>query len=266
MVDRIDREEGRGLFGADPVAYTAARPPYPAWIFSTLARDAGLGPGCALLEIGPGPGTATAALLEAGADPIVLLEPDERFQKPLQQLLAAHAVSGLLRRETLEAAELSAGGFDLVVAATSFHWLNPDSALQKIRRLLKPGGTVALFWNVLQVLDWPDPFHDATAALLKPLAASPSGAADTLPFALDEPARRRDATAAGFQQVSYRESRWRHELDSTGVAALYAGFSSIARLPEVERVRLLDAVVAIAERDFAGRVVRNVTSCLYLLR
>ncbi|MEM8768069.1 MAG: methyltransferase domain-containing protein [Pseudomonadota bacterium] len=266
MGDAIDRAEGRRLFGADPAAYEAARPPYPDWIFEALVREGGLTTGSAVLEIGAGPGTATRQLLEHGAEPLWVVEPDTQFEAGLRRLLGGSGKVTELHVAPFETVSLPEQHFDLLVSATAFHWIAPALGLSKAHRLLKPGGAAALFWNVLQVLDRADEFHDRTASLLKDLAASPSGAPDTLPFALDQQARRREALAAGFEEVAYRESCWRYRLDTAGVVALYGGFSAIARLPEAERGRLLDALAAIADRDFGGVVERNVTSCLYLMR
>ena len=37
--------------------------------------------------------------------------------------------------------------FDLVMFGSSFHWVNSDIALPKVRRLLSSGGRLALMWN-----------------------------------------------------------------------------------------------------------------------
>jgi len=37
--------------------------------------------------------------------------------------------------------------FDLVMFAQSFHWVDPDVALPKVRRLLTDRGHLALAWN-----------------------------------------------------------------------------------------------------------------------
>ena len=156
--------------------------------------------------------------------------------------------------------------FDLVVAATSFHWVAPEHGFSKIRRILRSGGSAALMWNVLQDLSQEDRFHEATRELLAPLASSPSGAPDSVPFALDRSAREAEAHAAGFDRISYAESRWSHVITTEQVGKLYAGFSSLQRLKDEHRHHLLKSLMAIADEEFNGRVIRNVTSCLYLLK
>ena len=264
MSEFIDRREGRRLFGLAPEAYDASRPDYPDWIFEELCETQALFDGAATLEIGPGSGRATRRLIEHGADPITLVEPDERFFRML-----AFANDGVRTCTTLHAsfeqAPLTDAEFDLAVAATSFHWVEPDSGLRKLRRILKPGGTAALIWNVFQDLDRADPFHDATAQLLAPLAVSPSGAPDGIPFALDRDARRADALRAGFEHVTYSESRWSFLLDTEQTGKLYEGFSHIQRLDAAARTLLIEKLKRIADEEFGGRVERNVTSCLYRL-
>lgn len=41
--------------------------------------------------------------------------------------------------------EGEAGGFDLVFAATAWHWIDPELGYAKARRLLRPGGHLALW-------------------------------------------------------------------------------------------------------------------------
>lgn len=54
-----------------------------------IARAAGIGAGDRVLEIGPGPGGLTRALLEAGAD-VVAVEKDARFLPALEEIAAHH--------------------------------------------------------------------------------------------------------------------------------------------------------------------------------
>jgi SAM-dependent methyltransferase len=266
MPESIDRSEGRRLFGLDPESYHGVRPDYPDWIFTALVEAQVLYPGAATLEIGAGSGLATRHLLRAGVDPLVLVEPDERFAGVLNGLIGSADADCRLVSASFEDAVLDAASFDLVVAATSFHWLDPASGLVRIRALLKRDGGVALMWNVFHQPGREDPFHEATHALLHGLATSPSGSTEGLPFPLDRAARETDARSAGFRHVTYRESRWTIELDGERTVRLYESFSNIARLPPERRAEVLGELRRIADTDFGGRVERPVTSCLYVLR
>jgi len=59
-----------------------------------IARLAQLSPGDRVIEVGPGPGGLTRALLEAGAV-VVAIEKDERFRRLLESLAAAAAPGAL---------------------------------------------------------------------------------------------------------------------------------------------------------------------------
>jgi SAM-dependent methyltransferase len=138
MTAGIDRSFGRRAFGADPAKYHAARPAYPEWVFQRLSEACGLRPGAAVFEIGAGTGTATRQLLSRGADPLIAIEPDPRLAAFLRQTITDQTLQ--ISLVPFEEAELAEVGFDLGVAATSFHWLEEDAALAKIARLLRPGG------------------------------------------------------------------------------------------------------------------------------
>ncbi len=264
QTDHVKRSEGRHLFGLDPGSYDDVRPGYPSWIFEKLTDTGALATGIATLEIGPGTGLATRGLIELGANPLTLVEPDKRFAQMLERATRQHPHC-TIHHDSFEAVDLADNRFDLTVAATCFHWIEPVTGFAKIRRTLNRGGVVALIWNVLQVLGKDDPFHDATTSLLAPLSASPSGAPDSLPFGLDQDARAHDARQAGFSEVDYEETRWSYSLSTTQVGKLYEGFSQVQRMPERGRNELLEQLMQIADSDFGGKVERNVTSVMYLI-
>ena len=166
------RNEGRSVFGPVATSYEDARPDYPDRVFEILRERCGLGPSTRVVEIGAGSGKATRRLLEAGAH-VVAVEPSP----PLAEELRARFLRG--RRldivgAAFEDADLSPSSFDLVVAATAFHWLDPGPTLPKIVSILRPGGWLALWWNVFGDPGLPDPFHDATEQILNDLEPSPS--------------------------------------------------------------------------------------------
>jgi SAM-dependent methyltransferase len=76
-------------------------------------------------------------LRDAGAA-VVAVEPDPR----MAQLAAAKGID--VEQATFETWHAAGRTFDLVVFAASFHWVQPDFALQKIATILRPNGRLAL--------------------------------------------------------------------------------------------------------------------------
>ena len=259
----ITREFGRRAFGDDPANYAAARPGYPAWVFSSLRKTCDVGAGSTVLEIGAGAGTATRTLLALGANPLVAIEPDARSAAYLRA--AEPSPSLQVRPETFEAAELPAGGFDLAISATAFHWLDEPLALAKIAGLLKPGGWWAALWNAFGDNAYPDPFHEATAELLGRANNPGSGAAGGVEYAVDAAARIAaiDQTGA-FERVLHQTSHWPLVMTADQTVRLYATYSNITARPD--RVEVLAELRRIAAEHFGGRVIRNMTTILYLAR
>lgn len=82
-----------------------------------IARAAGDIAGKPVIEVGPGPGGLTRALLEAGADPLIVIEKDRRFLPILEELAPWSA--GRLR--ILEADALDADEAGLLAGAGPAH-------------------------------------------------------------------------------------------------------------------------------------------------
>ena len=264
----IDRREGRGLFGLDPAGYDQARPEYPDEVFALLEARCHLGPGSRIFEIGPGSGLATRRLAQLGLASILAIEPDPRFRPLLESIAVETGAAIEVQVQAFEQADLPAESFDLGVAATSFHWVAAGPGLVKAAAALRPGGWWAMWWNVFGDPTRPDPFHDATHHILEPLAPSPSqGEKPGTPYALDFEARQAEIESVpGFYGVEAHEWRRTVVLGSEQVRALYATFSSIARLEERERIKVLDAISDVAMSRFNGRVERLIVTALYMAK
>ena len=262
-MSRIERSEGRFLFGYDPASYDAARPGHPSRVYEVLAARCGLGRGTRVLEIGPGTGQATRRLLEAGAT-LVVVEPNERLAEHLEATFGDRLE---VRRAPLEDADLARGSFDLATAASSFHWVDEDVGLAAIHAALRAEGWIALWWTLFGEGSGPDPFIRATTPLLEGLSSSPTkGEPGRPPHALDAEARVGALERAGFVQVEHERIRWTARWDTAGIRALYGSFSPILRLEAGRRDEILDEIARVAEQDFGGRVSRTLTTSLYTAR
>ena len=257
----------RRLFGGDPGGYDRGRPAYPSRVYELLTARCGLRSGTATLEIGPGSGLATRRLLALGADPLVAVEPDERLAAYLSEQLRAAGQAIDLRVAAFEEAALAPAAFDLVVSATAFHWLDQPVALAEVGRILRGGGWLANWWNVFGDPIGRDAFHEATRHIMAPLgrpAANPDG---QLPFPLDAEARLADLRAAGvFDEIDHEIIPWPARFDPSQIRALYGTFPNVSGLPEPRRSAVLDALQAVAEREFGGRVERTFYTSIYLAR
>ena len=137
-----DRELRR-TFDAVADLYEEARPSYPNELFDDLVDLAELNPGARLLEIGCGTGKATRPLLERGFF-VMCVEMGAHLAR------RAHAsLSGFPFDIAVSAFETWRGpsdAFDLVFAATAWHWIDPTIGYAKAHRLLRKHGHLA-FWN-----------------------------------------------------------------------------------------------------------------------
>jgi SAM-dependent methyltransferase len=125
-------------FGGAAAAYDAHRPRYPARMINELLAD-----GAALiLDVGAGTGIASQQFIERGVE-VLAVEPDDRMAT------VARAKGVPVELGTFEQWDPAGREFDLVVFAASFHWVDPATALPKVRSILRTGGRLALLWNPL---------------------------------------------------------------------------------------------------------------------
>ncbi len=132
----------RQTFDQVALLYHEARPCYPDALIASLLQVTALPPAAKLLEIGPGTGQATKALALHGFH-ITGVELGPALAAVAQAQLADFPNVRILTG-AFEEVPLPADTFDLVFAATSFHWINPESRYAKPYRILKPEGYLAI--------------------------------------------------------------------------------------------------------------------------
>jgi SAM-dependent methyltransferase len=147
-MSKFDRDVLKQTFGAIPELYHEVRPDYPAALVeAVLAPFANSAP--RILEIGCGTGQATAMFAVAG-HPLVALD----IGSELVALAARHLADRANIRfmvASFETAELPKHGFDLLISAQAFHWVDLAVGFPKAHRVLEHGGRLALFWNFLDL-------------------------------------------------------------------------------------------------------------------
>lgn len=143
--------------------YLRIRPGYPAQLFEDLARETALGAKARALEIGAGTGQATRGLIERGWS-VVALEPGPSLAALAKQALRGFGDVNVVV-STFEQWEGHGQRFDLVVAATSWHWLDARDAYRKAADMLRDDGYLAIIvTDHVLPLEGDEIFHDIQEA------------------------------------------------------------------------------------------------------
>lgn len=258
---RLQREAGRAVFGADVPGYERGRIGYPPALYE-LVLEPVAGLDATFVEIGPGTGLATADLLAAEPARLFAVEPDPSLAAHLRQRFAGSAVHVV---ETDFVSAAIPGPVDLIAAAASFHWLDPQAALARARALLHPGGRIALWWNVYRQGGIGDQLADAIIPLLDGIELPPSEGAQGH-YSLDAALHRRQLETAGFLFEQGHLFRRERTLTTQEVVMLYASYSFVRALPAARRATFLTEVEMLVESRFGGIAPNIVLTPLYIAR
>ncbi|MFI1929746.1 class I SAM-dependent methyltransferase [Streptomyces sp. NPDC020330] len=130
-------------FDAVAAAYDAHRPSYPPALFDAVEELAGLPlAGARVADVGAGTGLGTARLYERGAR-VTAVEPGdgmaEQFRRGLPDVPLVRGDGNDLPLRT--------DSMDLITYAQAWHWTDPARSIPEARRVLRPGGALALWWN-----------------------------------------------------------------------------------------------------------------------
>lgn len=209
-------------------AYERGRPGYPEEAIAWLSERLGLGSGARVVDLAAGTGKLSRALAAAGAQ-VTAVEPLERMRALIEAPI--RSVEG-----TAERIPLPDGSADALTVAQAFHWFDGEAALAEIHRVLRPGGHLALLWNV-RLLD--DPGQAAVEELIAPYTGE-------IPRHRSGEWRRPIEASNLFGPLEERGFPNEQRLDADGLVDRVASTSAIAALDPRERDALLQRVRALA--------------------
>jgi len=260
-----DRDLYKVTFNSVAQRYHQARPDYPAALYDQLVELAGLLPGEKLLEVGCGTGKATIPLASRGFTLTCLeLGPDlaAETRRNVRGYPAVTVIQG-----SFEAWEPPApASFDLIFAATSWHWIDPEVRYQKAWRLLRPGGHLAIWsaWHVFPI------GGDPIFARLQPVydeigEALPAGFGYPTPDTLADEAS--EIAASGlFTDITLRRFDWELTYNAAEYIALLDTFSNHIAMEPAKRDRLYGAVRAELAARPDGQLRRHWGTVLHVAR
>jgi SAM-dependent methyltransferase len=240
-------------FGASAGRYDKARPGYPAELVARIVAES---PGRDVLDAGCGTGISSRLFQAAGCR-VLGVDPDPRMAAVARDLGTGAEVA------TFEDWDPAGRSFDLVTAAQAWHWIDPVAGAAKAAAVLRPGGRLAVFWNVFEP---PAGLRAAFAEVFRrSLPESPAAGFWSQP-ALGAYRTTMGGTAAdGMRQAGafeepqewlnrwerpYTRDEWLEVVPTTG------GFS---RLPEEVQARLLSCLGDAVDAEGGGFVMGYTT-------
>nr|WSX52393.1 class I SAM-dependent methyltransferase [Streptomyces sp. NBC_00974] len=132
-------------FDSAAALYGQYRPGYPEALYDTVEELAGRRfAGARVADVGAGTGIGTAPMRARGAE-VVAVEPGDGMAAEFRR---GHPDIPIVRGDG-NRLPLAGSGVDFLTYAQAWHWTDPILSVPEARRVLRPGGALAIWWNDL---------------------------------------------------------------------------------------------------------------------
>jgi len=237
--------------------YDRFRPGYPDAITEDIVFLAGLPERGQILEIGCGTGHATALFASRGYS-ITALEPSGGMASVARRRFGDFSNVRVIET-TFEAWDPGTERFDLVLAASAIHFIEPELRFAKPARLLRPEGAFAVMW------------HDrepGTSELRRRVEEAYALHAPSFEYPHDMqgiPLEDSLDESGLYQSVSTRRYQWSRQYREEEFLDYLDSYSTHRLLPPAERSALFGAIGK-AIRQSGGSIVQDFTTQLWVAR
>lgn len=244
--------EKRWAFDEVADLYDRARPGYPAELFADLVALAALAPGARVLEIGCGTGQATVPMAERGFR-ITAVEMGPNLAAIARRNLAAFPAVEVHDAD-FESWRLPDEPFDLVMAATAFHWIDEGLRHRKAAAALRPGGVLAVFASLHVAGGTQDFFEEVQECYRRfdpetpPDSTGPQPAEDIA----DDP-----IGGEGFEPKVHRRFVWERAYTTETYLDVLRTYSGHRILAPHALEELLRCIGEVLEARYGGRITKR---------
>jgi SAM-dependent methyltransferase len=256
----------RATFDTEALLYDQIRPGYPPEVYEDIISLSGVPASGRILEIGCGTGQATLPLAQRGYR-LFCIELGESLAEVARQKLSAYPQVEIWTG-TFEKWPLEAEAFDLAVSATAFHWIDPAIGYPKVAQALRPGGSIAFFWNLHVSSDVTPAFFVEAQKIYERETPEIFDGHNPLPRweEVGTPIADQIAASQCFGEVTVRRYFWEVTYDSASYLRLLNTYSGHLSLSEEKRQRLFDGITGLIDTQFGGQVTKGYATILFVAR
>lgn len=145
------------LFDDVVLNYEKRRPNYGIELFEDIIKYSSITSGKSIIEIGCGTGQATEPFLSTKCK-VTAVELGENLASYTGEKFKEYKNLNVVQ-SAFEDYECDDNKFDMLYSATAFHWIPDEIGYKKAYRIIRKGGTIALFWNKPSVNGKDDPLY-----------------------------------------------------------------------------------------------------------
>lgn len=252
----------RLTFNEDAANYDKMRPTYVKELFDDVIAFSSLDGGKNALEIGIGTGQATLPFLNTGCK-VTAVELGKDMAAFSKAKFAAFGNFEVINSD-FESVELESDYYDLIYSATAFHWIPQETGYPKIKKLLKNGGAMAMFWNHPSRPE--DDFHFAMQKVYDKYRPGGEGRTTVHRYSEGNCLKIVDTIKGyGFADVSYKLYHQTRMFDADSYIALLDTYSDNRALPIEQRTFFYSEMKDVINTH-GGQVDIHDTMDLYLAR
>jgi SAM-dependent methyltransferase len=242
--------------------YDEVRPGYPDLLYEDIMNKSHIPEGGTILEIGCGTGQATLPLAKRGYK-IICVEQGANLIKIAKKKCQGLDVTFI--NDSFESWTPLKTGFDLVISATAFHWINPNIGFPKVTKLLKDDGYIAFFWNL-----HPKPYTEFFIEVqsiyqrLVPEWFTPQKrpVLEDRIKELNEDIKKSNL----FKEQSYTQYKWSRIYSADNYIKLLDTYSDHRQLDENRRNALYENIHKLIEENYEGYIVRPYLTVLIMAK
>ena len=213
-----------------------------------------------VLDLAAGTGRLTRELL-ALTPSVIAVEPVDGMRAHIRD---AQTLVG-----TAEDIPVEDGSVDAVFVGEAFHWFDQPVALKEIARVLRPGGGLAVMWNVGQPQEEQQPWRNEIVELVKDIYFHPEGR--RVPSAAGNNWREQTEWQRGpgwelFEPLERRQFDHVQRMTADDYVTFVSSWSFVGVMEEPARAELLDSVRAVLDRHGIEAFDQNWRTDCYLTR